>query len=346
VLDLRTEELQDGRPEDYIFRSSPVNWEGLHAPAPIWEVFLNETYQEMEEIISFVQRAFGYAITGLNREHIFLVLYGQGRNGKGTFVETISDVLGTMASPIQSELLLDQGFSKTAASPSPEIMTLKGLRLAFASETDEGRKFSSSRVKWLTGGESLTGRYPYDKYPITFKPTHTLVLMTNNKPKAPPDDFAFWERIFLIPFPLSFVDREPIAPNERRARKGLVEDLKKEAPGILAWLVRGCLEYQKRGLDPPQCILDEKKAYRREQDILADFIEEFCELEEFARTRATVLYDKFSDWFEEFVSTRGMKQKRFGTLMARRFDRVKIGGIVYYVGIKLKDKKDEGPSGK
>ncbi len=334
VLDLRSGKFRDGRPGEYITKACSTEWQGLELPSPAWEAWLTEVFNGDEDVISCIQRTFGYAITGLNNEHILPVLWGQGRNGKGCFVETISKVLGPLAAPIQAEMLLDQGRSKNSSGPSPDIMALKGLRLAFASETDEGRRFSVARVKLLTGGDTLVGRAPHDKRETYFTPTHQLVLLTNNKPSAPSDDYAFWQRLILFPFTISFVDN-PQAPNERKAIKGFAEELAKEAPAILSWLVRGCLEYQRKGINPPESVLKATAEYRREEDILADWIEEELDLNEFCETSAKKLYDNFSAWFERNISKRILSQKKWGVMMGRRFQRKKTSGVVKYVGIRV-----------
>lgn len=335
VIDLRTGECRPGRPDQFISKASPVEWKGIKEPAPKFEAWIREVLSEDEDLVGFLQRALGYAITGLIQEHILLVLHGGGRNGKGTLVELLSYVLGPLAGPIQAEMLLDQGRARSSAGPSPDIMGLRGLRVAFASETDENRKFSPARTKWLTGGDSLIGRHPHDKYEIRFIPTHTLILLTNHKPSAPDTDFAFWERVRLVPFKLAFVDREPSAANERRARKGVVEELKEEAAGILAWLVRGCLAYQERGLDPPLAVKEATADWQKAENEILDFVEDYCKRDDMAKVQATVLYDNFNRWFKANRSRKGVSQSMFGRIMGKRFGKKKMEGIVYYVGIEL-----------
>jgi putative DNA primase/helicase len=232
-------------------------------------------------------------------------------------------------------MLLDQGRARNSAGPSPDIMGLRGLRIAFASETDEDRKFSPSRVKWLTGGDQLVGRHPHDKYEIRFDPTHTLILLTNHKPSAPDTDFAFWERVRLVKFELAFVDREPSASNERRATKGLADELKREASGILAWLVRGCLAYQVRGLDPPLAVQEATADWRRAENEILDFLDEYCRRDDLVQCRATDLYDNFNRWFKANRSRKGISQTKFGRIMGKRFEKKKVEGNIFYVGLEL-----------
>ena len=334
VIDLRTGELRPGRPEDLLNKASPVEFSGIDAPAPTWELTLKQIFQGDEKLIDYMARLLGYCVTGLCIEHFLPIFYGQGRNGKGVILETISHVLGDLVAPIQAEMLLDQGRVKNTAGPSPDIMALRGLRIAFASETDQGRRFSTSRVKWLTGGDTLKGRYPHDKYETEFKPTHKLILMTNSKPAVSDDDFAFWERVHLIPFELSFVERAPEKENERPADKYLREKLIDEAPGILAWLVRGCLEWQRVGLDPPEKVIDATKEYRRDEDLMGHFLEECCLLSPDAETSAAALYDRFVEWWENNVSRKKLSKKKFGMMMGKKFKKAKSGTYRYF-GVEL-----------
>lgn len=345
VLDLRTGELKRGRPEDYLMKSSPIEWQGIDAPCPEWEKAVLEMMDGDSEMVSFLRRVFGYGITGLSREHIFLVLCGKGRNGKSIMADIIREVLGgttgedPLAAPIQSEMLLDQGKNRSSAGPSPDIMALRGIRIAFASETDEGQKFSPARVKWLSGGDALVGRFPHDKRNISFSPTHLLCLLTNHKPVAPASDFPFWERLLLVEYPISFVDRKPQNDRERPMDKRLKDKLMRELPGILAWLVRGCLEWQDTGLAAPPKVLEATAAYRDSQDDLATFVEDCCTVnreDATLRTSATLLFDAFTIWYRENISAKyKVSQKRFGQLMMEKFTREKVGGYYYYFGIAL-----------
>ena len=336
VVDLKTGKLSAGRPGDLISKASPTDWKGIDEPAPEWEQFLIQIFKGNEEIVEYMGRLFGYCITGLTREHILPILWGKGRNGKGTMIEIIKYVLGPLAAPIRSEMLLDQGRTSSSSGPTSDIMSLRGLRIAFASESDEGRRFSPSKVKWLSGGDTLVGRAPHDKYETYFSPTHKLILMTNELPHAPSYDFAFWERVHLIPFELSFVDRKPQSDDELPADKELPERLQKEAPGILAWLVRGCLAWQDRGLDPPSIITEATAEFRRDEDILADFIDECCFLKKWEETKAADLYAAFKAWYEEHVYKNAPSQKKFGKMMVKKFKREKKGTYIYY-GVGLND---------
>tara|TARA_Y100001954_G_C15819879_1_gene609388 strand:+ start:1217 stop:2824 length:1608 start_codon:yes stop_codon:yes gene_type:complete len=338
VLDLRTGVLREGEPGDYILKASPTKWEGIDAPREAWEKSVLEIMSDDQEMADYLRRLFGYACFGVAPEHVFAVLHGQGRNGKSYMVETIQEVLGDLAGPIPAEMLLDQGVSRNSSGPTPDIMALRGRRLAFASETDEGRKFSASRVKWFSGGDSLTGRHGYGNMRmVSFKPSHQLFLLTNHKPHASADDFAFWERMHLVPFELSFVKREPRSENERPVDLELGEKVRAEHSGILAWLVQGCLEWQEYGLNPPGKVLEATAEYRRDEDLLADFLDECCFVSDDSSVwvGATAIYDVFCWFFERnYSKKKTIPQKIFGNLMQKRFKREKVG-TYRYLGVGI-----------
>ncbi|MCX5888014.1 MAG: phage/plasmid primase, P4 family, partial [Deltaproteobacteria bacterium] len=299
VLDLSTGGLRDGRPEDFIKVACPTEWRGINEPAPEWEKFQLQIFNGDVELVSYWRRLGGYSISGQRIERVLPIAWGIGWNGKGSTFEVFEHVLGDLASPVPSEILLEDGKNyRSAGAPSPEIMRLRGKRIVWASETNEGRKLNAGKVKLLTGGDTLIGRDPYAKRMIEFAPTHVLFLMTNHKPEANPDDFALWLRLNLVPFELSFVDR-PVAPHERQRDKHIVARLKKEAPGILAWLVRGFFEYKKQGLNPPTTVQEATADYREAEDNIALFIAERCVVKATARVKAGELYTAYKGWCEK-----------------------------------------------
>lgn len=327
VIDLQTGELHPGKQNEYLVRHSPIEFHGLETPCPTFETFLLSSMDEDLEMVNFLQRLFGYGLLGQKRSSTFPVLIGRGRNGKSVLTEIIQQALGedddetTLAGPIQSEMLLDQGKTRSSAGPSPDIMTLKGLRIAFASETDEGQTFSLSRVKWLSGDDKLTGRYPHDKRNTSFKPSHILVLSTNHKPRVRgADEYAFWERVYLINFPLSFVTHEPKSSTERKADPNLKTKLQNELEGILAWLVKGCLLYQRDGLNPPDKVLQDTSDYKLDEDIIAQFVNACCEEDPKAETGSSELYKVFNWWYcKTQDSRRPLPQRTFGRMLKVKY---------------------------
>lgn len=341
VVDLRNGMLRDGRPDDWITMASPIEYPGLDADTSTWEKIVLEIFNDRKDVLEYVRKTLGYAITGLNKVHDFFAWHGAGRNGKSLIFEAVASTLGPLCGPIPAEMLLEQPGARAAAAASPDIMMLRGLRIAYASETDEGRKFSSSRVKWLTGGDRLTGRWPHDKYPVTFEPAHTLFLLTNHKPRAGADDFAFWERCRLLRFELSFVkDREPDKDkNERKADTDLPEKLREMGPIILAWLVNGCLEWQHHGhLTPPPFVREATAEYRREEDLVQEWMDARANDDDpGAETKASVLYNDFEQWYQAEVGKKAPSPKWFGKQLMRRFDKTKKSTGFFYIGLRLEE---------
>jgi putative DNA primase/helicase len=316
IIDLKTSELFEGKPEHYMRTICPMEWQGLDCRAHRWEQFLREIFNEDQELTNYLQRLLGYSLTGKTTEHIYPIAWGDGRNGKGTLFETLQFVLGDFAGPVEPEMVLQQSYARKSGSASSDIMFLRGKRLVWASEVSEGRRLDTGKLKWLTGGDTLTGRVPYGKRQVSFRPTHKLFLLTNHKPHAPASDFALWQRIHLIPFTQAFVT-EP-----------------KVASGILAWLVRGCLEWQKQGLKPAEVVKTATEEYRKDEDIISHFISDRCSLGGHTQAKAGELYSAYSEWCKD-MGHRAMSGTRFGREMGKRFDSHSDSRGKYYLGIEI-----------
>jgi len=338
VIELPTGSFRPGLPEEYIKTAAPVEWKGIDYPASVWNKTLYEIFEGNLELISYFKRLLGYSISGLSTEPIFVILYGEGRNGKGTITETIKLTLGPLVGPINSEMLLSQKHSRSSSAPSPDILNLQGKRIIWASESDEGRRLDISKMKWLTGNDTLIGRPVFGKREIEFDPTHTLFLMTNHKPHISADEYAAWQRVQLIPFHLSFVDY-PVKKNERKRDKNLKQKLLEEAPGILAWLVKGFLEWQKMGLNPPDSVRQATEQYQEDEDLIGLFIKECCVLAPTAKIQSTPLYEAYKKWCDR-NGIETISFTLFGTKMSKRFEK-ETKKYAIYKGITLVDWLDE-----
>lgn len=323
-LDYQSFEFRPGQPRDYIRTYAPVEWAGIDAPAGLWEQVLSEIFAADAELINFVHRLLGYGISGRPIEHIFPVFYGEGRNGKDTLLGTIGSVLGALVSPVQSEVLLDSGRNPNAATP--HLCDLRGRRLVWVSESNEGARLNSAQVKLLTGGGTIKARPLYGS-PIAFDPHYLLVLVTNFKPHANPDDYALWKRLLLIPFTQAFVD-DPKETWEHSRDPDLSAKLHAEAPGILAWLVRGCLEWQRIGLNPPESVRAATAAYADEENTLGEFIVEMCILQPHAEAKGSLLYASYKAWSER-GGISPMSITAFGKRLKKRFKTRSSHGVIY-----------------
>jgi putative DNA primase/helicase len=237
TIDLRSGKLREHRREDLITRIPPLDY-APDARAPAWETFL-ERVLPAEELRAFVQRAAGYSATGDTLEQWMFINHGTGANGKSTFQETLSAALGDYAMRTPTEMLLARRYEGV---PN-DVARLKGARFVSASETEESRRLAESRIKDLTGQDTITARFMKAEW-FDFAPTHKLWLSTNHKPEIRGTDAAIWRRIRLVPWTIS------IPPAEQD--KKLPEKLRAELPGILAWVVQGCLQWRRGGLQAPE----------------------------------------------------------------------------------------------
>lgn len=289
VVDLETGRLSPGRPEQYMSKASPVEFLGLNVEAPKWEEVLNQALCQNEELRDYVDRMIGYSATGLSSFKDFFCAYGPGGdNGKSVIFETLQRVLGHFGETINVSTLLDDGFVRSSAGPSPDILKLRGLRMALTSEAEKGHKFSMSKIKAIvSGGDNITAREPYAKRDVTFPPTHTLILHTNFLPRAKGNDKAFFNRLRVIPFRAQFVlpgaDTKPDPENhiyEGIPREVLDRILEAEGPGILAYIIRCAMRFLKDlDLTPPQIVRAETGDYQDEQDLVGRFMRTCCEVD-------------------------------------------------------------------
>jgi P4 family phage/plasmid primase-like protien len=302
TIDLRTGELREHRREDLITKIAPVEYDP-YARAPVWESFL-ERVLPSEGLRGFVQLAAGYSATGDTSEQCMFIHHGPGANGKSTFQETIAATLGDYAMRTPTETLL----VKRSGGVPNDVARLKGARLVTASETEEGRRLAESLVKDLTGQDTISARFMWAEW-FDFKPTHALHLSTNHKPEIRGTDPAIWRRIRLIPWAVTI----PPAEQDRR----LAEKLRSELPGVLAWIVRGCLRWQREGLRAPEEVRQATGAYRAEMDVLAAFLADCCLRDKDEEAFAGELWGAWKRWCEETGEQAG-SQKRFGGRLAER----------------------------
>jgi putative DNA primase/helicase len=338
IVDLKTGNLRPGRKDEYIKTVCPHEYKGLGLETPAWKVFIASLFDNTE-IAAFIQRLFGSALLGVVIEHLLPILTGGGRNGKGTILEALKYALGALAGPVPSELLLRQRDSKNPDAPSASLMALRGKRIVWASETERGRQFSTQRVKWLCGGDTVTGRDPFGRRQVEFSPTHSIFLLTNDKPRANASDFAFWSRVLLIPFRFTFIDN-PQGLYERKRDPHQLEKLKAEAPGILTWLVGGCLEWQKQGLNPPKSILAETEQYRQGEDQISRFIEDCCFINSTVEVKSGELFKAYRQWCEE-NGERATSGRTFGEEIGKKFDSYRKATGVHYTGLEIGKRPEE-----
>jgi putative DNA primase/helicase len=299
------------RREDYCTKSTAVSPTSSGTPCPpMWAAFLNCVTKNNDALIGFLQRYLGYCLTGDVHEHVLVFLYGTGNNGKSVFISTVSGIMGDYAITAPMEMFL---YRKFDAHPT-EIARLKGVRLVVAQETQQGRGWDESKIKNLTGGDTLTARYMRGDF-FDFRPTHKLLISGNYKPSLRNVDEAIRRRLLLVPFTVQ------IPPKERDPK--LADKLKTEWPAILRWMVDGCLEWQRHGLNVPNIVRDATAEYLADQDTFGQWADEWIERELNAFTLTRDLFFSWKQWcgernapfgtqtaFVESLKNRGHEQER------------------------------------
>src|SRR5581483_10773603 len=231
------------------------------------------------------------------------------------------------------DLFLDAKDTR-AGAPKQFLVDIAAKRLVLLSETREGARFNLARIKQLAGGDTIKARGMFAPRGVEIAPTWKFVLSTNRLPHADADDAAFYERIFIVKLTQRFVTHpDPTNPNEHPRDAKLGETLRGEQSGILAWLVRGCLDYQRDGLNPPESVRMATQEYRAGEDTLAQWQAERCFVGANAEMKAADGYADYRQWAADNGLT-PMSGTVFGKRMSKRFKKEKRGTMVY-LGIGL-----------
>ena len=323
IVDLRSGEFRPARREDLLTQRCGTQF-NASATCPTFERFLSRVTGGNIELQAYLQRLVGYALTGDTREHCFAFLYGHGANGKSTFLDTLTRLIGNYACQTQPETLM----ARRGGGASSDLARLVGKRLVVSNEIREGAHLEENLVKQLVGGDMVTARFLYQEH-FEFRPKFKLLIAGNHQPVIKGDDDGIWRRVHLVPFVHTIPEKE--------RDKGLGEKLAKELSGILNWAIAGCLEWQKRGLDAPKIITEATARYREEMDLLGAWIEQECEKGAGFRYSSRQLYENYRRWCE-MGGIKPMSAMVFvRKLETRKFlrEHTRLGNIL--LGIRLKD---------
>jgi putative DNA primase/helicase len=304
TLALRTGTLRPHDPADLITRVIPTPYDP-GATAPTWCAFLERIFGGRRTLITYLQKAIGYALTADTREQVIFLFVGLGANGKSTLVLTLSDLLRAYSAQMNVETILSGRQNLTAMN---DLLNMTHARFVSVVEPDLGRRLAEGLVKALTGGESMTVKKLYaDVFKV--RPTFKVFLSTNHRPIIRGTDHAIWRRIRLVPF-------DVVIP-EPEQDQALAEKLRAEAPGILAWAVQGCLLWQREGLGQPDEVRTATARYRADMDGLGDFLRERCVMEAGASIPAPDLYAAYRSWATE-AGEQPVSAKALGLELAER----------------------------
>jgi putative DNA primase/helicase len=321
VIDLRTGELRAGTQDDGVTLCAGVPFDPA-AECPTWERVVLDVFNDDRDLTTHLHKAFGYSLTGITTEQCLWVLHGTGANGKSTIVNAIRAVLGEYGHVMPFGTMLGTG---QRVDLTNDIAALNGRRLVVASEANEGARFDEARLKQLTGGDTVTARYLYGEF-FEFEPVAKFFLSTNHRPAVRDQTHSFWRRLRLVPFTRTFP-----------TNAGLWEELLAEAPGILAWAVRGCLLWQAEGLGTPVAMTEATDAYQQDTDPLTDFIAEACALDPEAEVMGSDLYAGYVRWADmrRLSERERLSQTAFGRKASERWKKTRLTAGVVYAGLKL-----------
>lgn len=325
VVDLRTGDIRAHASED---RFTKITGVAPGGSCPTWLAFLQRATGGNDELIGFLKRMCGYALTGEVREHALFFVYGTGGNGKGTFLNTITHIMGDYQRVSGSETFTESPGDRHTT----ELARLQGARLVTAQETEEGKRWAESRIKALTGGDPITARFMRQD-DFTFLPQFKLVIVGNHKPSFRSVDDAIKRRLHLVPFTavIPASEKDPL----------LADKLKAEAAGILQWMIDGCLEWERNGLKPPQIVKESTDAYLGDEDSLQQWIDDCCDLGGgFATSKA--LFYSWSKWCEQSGEYVGTMKRLMAKLESRGISTgQKFKGARGCIGIKIKAGDEE-----
>lgn len=328
---LRTGECHPHDPEDRITKLVPFAPDP-DAPRPTFTAFLDRIMGGNANLIGYLKRLFGYCLTGDISEHVFPIFHGVGANGKSTLLELMFTIAGDYAATINFTSLAVQ---RHADNTRNDLAALKGTRLVVVDEGAEGARINEELVKKLTGSKTIKCRFLFHEF-FEYSRQFKIITITNHKPQVRGTDNAIWRRVQLVPFDVTIPEEEQ--------DKNLGEKLLAEGPAILAWLIEGCLAWQREGFGVPDEVRTATKKYREEEDVIAQFLDDECVIDKAKWAVAGDLYKRYTAWAGKMNETgeRPLSQKVFGGRLAERgFEPDRgTGGKRKWKGVGLK--ADEG----
>ena len=272
AIDLRTGDLLPPTKEHRITIVTDVLY-NPDARAPLFEETVGDVFFDDVGMIQFFARLMGYSLLGQPDQDVIVLPFGGGCNGKSTVVGAIRETLGAHAKMASADTFCSRGsFGGNGGAPREDVLRLRGARFVYISEPDEGSELREGLIKSMCGGESMPARGLYARHTIEVPPTWVAFLPTNHLPIIKGDDHAIWRRLLPVPFERNFDSDLAVAKDPQRSIK-----LAAEAPGILAWIVRGALEYQRHGLQLPPAVQAARDSYKIGMDLLGEWLDECCE---------------------------------------------------------------------
>lgn len=347
VVDLRTGECSPGKQDQYILNPCPTPWTGLDTPAPNFMKYLLTCMNDDEEMRDFIIRLLGYGLLGKKHLHIWAIMYGpRSRNGKDTLMNVIKHVLGKkLHTRFSVNMLVEQKFQRDSSQPQADLMALRGTRIAYASEANSRQVLDQAKIKDLTGGGYISARGLTDREMTEWQQSALLLLLTNYLPKMDVSDDGFNLRTICIEWPVKFV-ANPVKEFERQIDYDMAQKLEDEASGILAAMVRGCMDVMANGLRVPEKVLQYTKEQMEAFDDIGKFLKECCDLEEppmsgqeyETRTAASELLKVCNWWCKKILGNAyPYTPKKFTPALEKKGIPTKKSSVMYYLGVTVKE---------
>jgi putative DNA primase/helicase len=325
TVDLRNGQLREHRKTDLLTVCLPLEFKA-EATCPRWERFLEEIFPKYPDMPAYMRRLVGYGITGDTSEQCFAVLYGKGANGKSVLTDALSDIFGgiTKTTPFST-------FEERASGGIPnDIAALRDARLVMASEGESGKPMSEAIIKRVTGKDKIAARFLRQEF-FTFKPTFLIMLATNHKPSFRGQDDGLWRRVKMLPFSRFF------KPEERDYNLG--RDLLAESEGIVAWAVRGAVEWYANGLQDPDVVRDSTADYKVTSDALYGFFPgTIARGEDSDFVIGSDAFNSYLEWCEAEnlpMRERWTRRAFYSAMEERGVPRKRIAAGMALVGVKL-----------
>jgi putative DNA primase/helicase len=320
TLNLRDNTFYNSQQEDFLTKQLGTYYDET-ADCPRWKQFLNEVFNNDAEMINFVQRVVGYALTGDISEQVMFILYGFGKNGKGVFINTISKLLNDYAGTASFKTF----DADKQSEQTNDLAMLNGKRFVAMSESAADKRLNEPLIKQVTGGDKISCRFLRKEF-FEYLPQFKLFLATNHKPIITQSDFGIWRRIVLIPFTQNFDGRED---------KYLEQKLTTELAGILNWALEGLNKWSEIGLKFPQSVIEANQKYRNDSDTIQQWLDIRTRTITGGMVKSSSAYSNYKHYCEENgyigVGNRTMKS----ALEEKGFKLVKRTDANYYDGFEI-----------
>ena len=324
TCDLRTGAVREHNAQDYITKQTAVDPSG--DGMDVWEDALQTFFQGDADLIRYVQEIVGLAAIGKVYIEALVIAYGEGRNGKSTFWNTIARVLGTYSGNMSADTLT-VGCKRNV---KPELAEAKGKRMIIAAELEEGMRLNTSNVKQLCSTDEIYAEKKY-KAPFSYVPTHTLVLYTNHLPRVGAIDQGTWRRLIVIPFNAKIEGKADI--------KNYADFLFKMAGGaVLQWIIEGAKrviasDYK---IAQPRVVQDAIQKYKENNDWLSHFLEDCCEIDPSYEAKSGEVYNTYRSYCNQMGEYARSTTDFYTAIEAADFTRHKTKKGMLIRGFRLK----------